>query len=113
MRGRTPASVKKICADIQIETAGAAMLKSSRWSSLRRRFSHREIIKPSRATMRVPTGAPNSRTEVMTKVSETERLAGIEGSLTLAEPLIIVNAARISHSYPTGERHRSYVDAVT
>ena len=33
-----------------------------------------------------------------TKVSETESDAGTEGSLTVAEPLITVSAARINHS---------------
>ena len=49
----------------------------------------------------------------MTKVSETDRLAGIEGSLTDAEPLMIVSTARMSHSYPRGMRNSSYADAVT
>ena len=34
----------------------------------------------------------------MTNVSETDRLAGTEGSLTVAEPLKSVSAARMSHS---------------
>jgi len=37
-------------------------------------------------------------TDVKTNVSETEREAGIDGSLTVAEPLIAVSAARISQS---------------
>jgi hypothetical protein len=70
------------------------------------------MIRPSRATMSVPTGAPNRITDVKTNVSETERLAGIEGSLTVAEPLKMVNAARISQLFPTDDRASSILEAV-
>ena len=64
------------------------MLKSTLWNSFRFLLSQSEMISPSRATVRVPAGGPNSRTDVKTNVSETESEAGIEGSLTVADPLI-------------------------
>jgi len=47
--------------------------------------------------MATPAAGPNKRTEINTKVSETDSTADIDGILTLADPLKIVSAARISH----------------
>jgi hypothetical protein len=52
------------------------------------------MISPSRATVSVPAGGPKRRTEVKTNVSDTERDAGIDGSFTVADPLMTVRAAR-------------------
>ena len=48
----------------------------------------------SRATVRVPAAGPNRRTEVNTKVSETDMVAGSDGSLTVAEPLTSVSTGQ-------------------
>ena len=74
------------------------MLNSIRWNSFRFLLSQSEMMSPSRATVRVPAGGPNSNTEVKTNVSETDSEAGIEGSLTVADPLIAVRAASTSQS---------------
>ena len=59
--------------------------------------NQKDITRVSRATVRVPAAVPKSRTDVKTKVSEMEIVAGTETSLTVAEPLIRVRAARMSH----------------
>src|SRR6476620_8564992 len=71
------------------------------------------MMSPSSATVSVPAGAPKSKTEVKTKVSETERLAGIEGSLTVADPLITVRAARYSQLESTVPLNSSKADFET
>ena len=55
------------------------------------------MIRPSKVTVIVPAAVPNNRTEVKTKVSETEIVAGIDGSLMVIEPLSNVSAARRNH----------------
>src|SRR3954467_662503 len=57
---------------------------------------------PSRATVRVPAAGPYNSTAAKTNVSETEIDAGTEGSLTVADPLMRVSAARRNHCQPTG-----------
>jgi hypothetical protein len=47
--------------------------------------------------MRVPAAGPYNNTAVKTNVSDIEIDACVEGSLTVAEPLIRVRAARINH----------------
>jgi hypothetical protein len=55
------------------------------------------MINPSRATIVAPAVGPKRMTDVKTKVSEIEIVAGTDGSLTVAEPLRSVSAARVSH----------------
>src|SRR4051794_10435620 len=54
------------------------------------------MINPSRATINAPAGDPNRITDVKTKVSEMEMVAGTEGSRTVADPLRSVRAARVN-----------------
>src|ERR1044071_8863635 len=89
--------LKSSCDAHQIETAGAVMLNRARYHSGRRFAIQNEISRPSRATVTVPAADPNSRTDAKTNVSEIEIVAGIDGSSTVAEPLIKVSAARRYH----------------
>ena len=57
-------------------------------------YDQADITKASRATVIVPAAGPNNKTEVKTNVSETEIVAGREGSLIVAEPLTSVSKAR-------------------
>ena len=45
----------------------------------------------------VPAAVPKSRTEVKTKVSETDSVAGTDGSLTVIDPLSRVSSASKNH----------------
>ena len=56
-------------------------------------------MSPSSATVMVPADWPYSKTEANTNVSETEMVAGIDGSLTVSEPLASV---RITSQYHWG-----------
>src|SRR5438874_12689973 len=96
------ARAKNSCDEHQADNAGADMLKRARYGSWRRFAIQYEMTSPSRATVRVPAEGPYSRTAANTKVSEIEIEAGIDGSLTVAEPLIRVRAARRNHCGPTG-----------
>jgi hypothetical protein len=91
------ATRKKRWAESHADTAGADMLKRARCGSSYRLEIQNEITRPSKATMTVPAAGPYSRTAVNTKVSEMEIDADEEGSLTVAEPLINVRAARMNH----------------
>ena len=89
-----------------MDRAGAVVLNSSLWSPRRFRCNHSEIIKPSRVTVIVPASGPNSKTEVKTKVSETDRVAGIDGNLIVMDPLSNVSNASRNHWGGTGSEHR-------
>src|SRR6267154_3310582 len=97
IRGSTLKARKRSCDATQIDTAGAVMLKSARYHSGRRLAIQNEITKPSSATVIVPAADPNKRTEANTNVSDIEIVAGIDGSLTVADPLTRVSAARRYH----------------
>jgi hypothetical protein len=56
------------------------------------------MMKPSSATIRVPGAVPKRSIAVKTNVSETEILAGIEGTLTVKYPLKNVRTARYSQA---------------
>jgi hypothetical protein len=56
------------------------------------------MMRPSRATVMVAAGVPKRRTQEKTKVSETEIVAGTEGTLIVNEPLNKVRAASIVHA---------------
>lgn len=58
----------------------------------------------------VPAAVPNKSTEAKTNVSETEIVAGIDGSLTGMEPLSKVRTARISHCGVTDSVYNSRAD---
>jgi hypothetical protein len=85
---------------IHMEIAGSVALKRMRWSV--RFLLQREMIRPSRATINVPGAVPNRSTAVNTNVSETEMVAGIEGTLTVRVPLKTVSAAKMSQASLTG-----------
>src|SRR5438132_702719 len=97
MRGSMLKARKRSCDAHQIETAGAVMLNNARYHSGRRLAIQNEITKPSSATVTVPAADPNKRTEANTNVSDIEIVAGMEGRLTVADPLTNVSAARRYH----------------
>ena len=78
------------------------MLNSARYHSGWRLAIQNETTKPSRATVTVPAADPNNRTDANTNVSEMEIVAGIEGSLTVKDPLTRVSAARRYHCFSIG-----------
>ena len=65
------------------------------------------MISPSSVTVIVPAAVPKSSTEVKTNVSDTEIVAGTEGSLIVIEPLNKVRAARRNHCEVTGVEYRA------
>jgi hypothetical protein len=62
----------------------------------------RGIKRASSATVSVPAAGPYKSADVKTKVSEIEIVAGTEGSLTVADPVSKVNAARTNQFQPIG-----------
>ena len=60
------------------------------------------IVRHSSRTVTAPADGPKSRTEVKTKVSDTEIWALMEGTLTVKEPVRRVSAARVNHCGPIG-----------
>src|SRR6476620_1831230 len=80
--------------------AGAVALNSTRIGGRLDRFIQSEITSASRTTVTTPAGVPNSRTDVKTKVSETEIFAASEGTLTVNEPVRSVRVASRNHSTP-------------
>src|SRR4030095_8257097 len=107
LRGETPVAQKNTCAATQIERAGAVVLNRSLWNSSFLRCNQREMIKPSSVTVIVPAAVPNSKTEAKTNVSDTEIVAGIDGSRTVIDPLRSVSAASKNHRGLTGEANSS------
>ena len=65
------------------------------------------MIKPSSVTVMVPAAVPNNKTDVKTNVSETESVAGMDGSLIVMDPLSNVRAARRNHWVGTGAEYRT------
>jgi hypothetical protein len=84
------------------DAGNAQMLKRIRYAGWRRRASDSEMTRASSATINVPAAGPYRRVEVKTNVSEIEIVAGTDGSLTVADPVRIVNAARTNQFQPTG-----------
>jgi hypothetical protein len=82
--------------------AGAVALKRTRSRDLFDLFIQKEMMRASSTTVIVPAEGPNKRAEVKTKVSETEILAGSEGTLTVNDPVKRVRAAKRNHSTPGG-----------
>src|SRR5215831_7247329 len=68
--GEIRATMKNRWAEHQAESAGAAMLKSGRCSSLWRFAIQYDPTKPSTATITVPAAGPYKSTAVKTNVSE-------------------------------------------
>ena len=106
--GRTFARIKKTFDDTQIAVAEAATLKTT----LERggedfRPSQKEMTSVSSTTVIVAAGAPNSRAAAKTKVSDTDSLAGMPGTLTVNEPLRRVKSASINHRGSSGARESS------
>jgi len=93
MAGR-PAAAKKTLPAIQVDRAGSAMLNSVRCS--RRLVCVAEAHSPSSATIIDAGAGPNSSSEVKTKISDTDTVAGWPGILILNRPLTIVSVARIT-----------------
>src|SRR6476661_5163776 len=68
------------------------------------------MMAASSATVTVPADGPNRITEVKTNVSDTETVAGIDGSETVADPLRRVNRARTVQFHPMSPVAKSRVD---
>jgi hypothetical protein len=75
----------------QIDKEGSATLK--RTLSISRRCLQPDIISASSATVTVAAGVPNKKTQVNTNVSETEIVAGTDGTLMVKKPLNSASAA--------------------
>src|SRR3989337_436793 len=90
IRGSMLKTRKRSCDAHQIEMAGAVILNNARYHSGRRLAIQNEMTRPSSATVTVPAAEPNNRTEANTNVSDIEIVAGIDGSLTVADPLTSV-----------------------
>ena len=68
------------------------------------------MTKASKATVSVPAAGPNRRTDVKTKVSEIDIVAGTDGSFTVADPLINVSIARMNQLRSVGTAYIAYMD---
>jgi hypothetical protein len=101
-RGSTPDNRKKTCEASQTEMVGAERLNRTLTARCDLLCAQSDMIKLSRATTMVAAEGPNIRTAANTKVSETERRAGIEGTLIVNDPLKRVSPAQTNHSTPTG-----------
>ena len=108
--GIVPDARKKPSAAARIAIAGAAALKSNRLGVLLAVFIQNEITSASKTTVTVPAAVPNSNTEVKTNVSETERLAGRDGSWIVKQPAKTVNDTRTNHWNPGGFAANSHSD---
>src|SRR5688500_11142072 len=74
------------------------------------RASDNEIASASRATVSVPAAGPYNRADVKTKVSETEIVAGTEGSFTVADPVTSVRIARTNQFQLIGSAYSEYTE---
>jgi len=107
---RLPPSAKKTCAASHVAIVGAAMLNRTR-SQVRWLLENREVsTRPSSAAHTAPADGPNRSDAAILKMSEIEKLIGIAGMRSIAQPLTTVSAARISHSLPSGCRTRCAID---
>ena len=70
----------------------------------------REMTNASRATVTVPAAGPKRRADVKTKVSETDMVAGTDGSFTVAEPLKSVRMASTTQFQPSGSLYSASTD---
>jgi hypothetical protein len=60
------------------------------------------MIRHSSRTVIAPAAGPKRSTAAKTNVSETERLAFVEGTLTVNDPVKSVRIARMNHCEPIG-----------
>src|SRR6516162_6635364 len=97
-----PATEKNAYPEIQIEIAGAAVLKRILCTERACGFIQNRIVRHSNRTVAAPAEGPKRRTEAKTNVSETERLALMDGTLTVNDPVRRVKPAMISHWGPMG-----------
>ena len=67
----------------------------------------KEITRASKATVKFPQLNQTKVQDVKTKVSETEIVAGREGSRTVADPLASVRMASTAQFHPIGRAARS------
>src|SRR5438045_3902099 len=101
---------KKILLEHHKAIAGAVALNSTRIGGRLDRFIQSEITSASRTTVTTPAGVPNSRTDVKTKVSETEIFAANDGTLTVKEPVSSVRVASKNHSTPGCKTDNCHID---
>src|SRR5665213_603250 len=103
--GSIPEVTKKMDAATQIAMAGAAILNSTTRTDLRCGFIQNRMMRHSNKTVIAPAAAPKSSTEAKTNVSETERLALVDGTLTVNDPVSSVSVARTNHCLPMGSTY--------
>jgi hypothetical protein len=96
---------------MRIAIAGAVKLKRTLGSVCFR--IQRDPTSESITTVIVPAAGPNISTEVNTNVSDTDNLAGRDGSLTVNEPVNNVSAARTKYSTLGGFEENSQNELAT
>jgi hypothetical protein len=101
--GPAPAIRKNACAAIHIASGGAVALNTTRRAGMGRRASRLEMTRQSIATVTVPAAGPNSSAAAMVKLSEIEKLTGVPGSRSVADPLSAVR--------PSSTNQRSSIGA--
>ncbi len=67
-----------------------------------RRASRMEMTRQSIATVTVPAAGPNSSAAAMVKLSEIEKLTGVPGSRSVADPLSAVRPSRTNQRSSIG-----------
>ena len=82
--------------------AGAEALNAMRYNERVLVDMRYDTTTPSRAAVMAPAEGPNSRAEAMLKTSEIEKLIGMPGMRSVAQPLAMVSAMSTAHSRPTG-----------
>ena len=97
-----PELIAKASPAIVMAIAGAVALKRKRSAVVLVPFAQNEITRASITTVIVPAAGPKSNTVEKMKVSETDRLAGSDGSFTVKLPAMSVRAMRKGHSLPGG-----------
>ena len=104
--GPSPAIRKNTWAAIHIATGGAVALNTTRRAGMGRRASRIEMTRQSMATVTVPAAGPNSIAAAMVKLSEMEKLTGVPGSRSVADPLSAVRARSTNQRSSTGAPER-------
>src|SRR5215510_3811764 len=108
-RGSIPATLKKACADSQIEITSTLTLKTTRFNVLMLGTNQNEMISASSEAVTAPTEGPNQSVAAKTKGSETEIRATMPGTFTVKEPVNTVRVARSNQAGDGGWKTRSRI----
>src|SRR3989442_3714179 len=100
--GPAPASRKNAWAAAHIAKAGAVPLNSTRRAGMGRRARRIEMTRLSIATVTIPAAGPNSRAAAIVKLSEIEKLTGVPGNRSVADPLSTVRPTSTNQRSSTG-----------